>query len=815
MNRGFARYGLSAGLSTILGAAVGALINLATSAWSWSAGIGVVAFVGAWAGLEIWRNARQGVSAVRPVDALGAGARTSSLAPPWGLLPPQVHGRDVLVSRLQAVITVPDGHIHVICGLGGAGKTTVALKVAQARRPEGVRAWWINARDRDSVASDLIDLALQLGAGRQEITQALTGMRSITDLVWQHLEALPERFLLVIDNADDPDVLVPEGGHVEDGNGILRGSTRGVVLVTSRVCNPTTWGGAATLHTLRSLNADEGAQVLLDLAGPHAGGKEAAVDLAARLGGLPLALQTAGRYLASDAARLEGRGTFVGYRRALDVQFAGLLDASTGRNDSRAAITATWELSLDLLARRGFTHARRVMRLVGAFAAAPLPAEAIDWQLAWGASFHSMRGLGFRRYDEAAHSRTLSALSELTLLDLIPAGDAPGTICVSAHPLVVETNALRVRGTRQRKRLWTTAIAMLTRAADSRETDEVDSARWLSLLSPHVVLFLERVHERSNLSTKTIRTLIDAANRTGRALYWSGQYLGSLRLARLAVSASRRHLGEEHPTTLASQHALGSAFLILGRPTDAVRMLSDTLSARQRVLGRDHNDTLRTQHNVAQALASSGRYDEAEQHFQAVLRRRMVLLGPAHRVTVRTRANRAHALADSGRFNQAVEEYLQIQAISAEVLGHDDPETQDVRQGLANTLTRLGRHDEAEPVYRALVDLRKATFGPDHPETLASRQGLGNTLLGQRRYEEAETEFRATAKARERVLGAGHPDTVASRAGLTRVWEEQERERRDGPQTERADLSSPYTDGALSLSLGDMLLRRRQADQAS
>jgi hypothetical protein len=221
--------------------------------------------------------------------------RRSSVAPPWGLLPLWVRGRDDLIEELCELVASPDGRIHVLSGLGGNGKTTVALAVADRAQATG-RVWWISARDRPSLDSGLLDLANALGITSEQLEQARIGIRSLLDLIWEQLNAA-QAWVLVVDNADSPELLATDEGQTRDGNGVARGSTRGLTVVTSRTGSQEVWGSRAVIHIVDPLHIQDGADVLLDLCGESAGSKQDAVALAERLGGLPLALRAAGLYL--------------------------------------------------------------------------------------------------------------------------------------------------------------------------------------------------------------------------------------------------------------------------------------------------------------------------------------------------------------------------------------------------------------------------------------------------------------------------------------------------------------------------------------
>jgi hypothetical protein len=140
------------------------------------------------------------------------------------------------------------------------------------------------------------------------------------------LNARDADWLLVLDNADDPDLLAAGQGRVHERRGWLRAPCEhGAVLVTTRSANA--WGEAALLQ-VGPLSRDDGAAVLRDLA-PDAGPDADA--LADRLGCLPLALRLAGSYLAAVRSfpaipGLAAPTTFGEYHHAWEERFVELRD---------------------------------------------------------------------------------------------------------------------------------------------------------------------------------------------------------------------------------------------------------------------------------------------------------------------------------------------------------------------------------------------------------------------------------------------------------------------------------------------------------
>ena len=223
-----------------------------------------------------------------------------SIAPPVGQrdesLP--LRGREVLLAELA---NLGGPRARVLHGLGGCGKTRLALEAAFQAQQRGTEVWWISAADPGTLVAGMRALGRRLG-----VTDAELQHGDAADLIWQCLASRRKPWLLVIDNADDPQVLAGAGTCVAEGRGWLRpvAGKVGMALVTSRDGSPTSWGSWPGRYRLQMLATDPAAIVLADHSGRHPGlgSEDDARVLAARLGGLPLALKIAGSYLAEAVA---------------------------------------------------------------------------------------------------------------------------------------------------------------------------------------------------------------------------------------------------------------------------------------------------------------------------------------------------------------------------------------------------------------------------------------------------------------------------------------------------------------------------------
>ncbi len=306
-----------------------------------------------------------------PPDRPAVGA---AVAAPLGRLPGKVRGREPLLRNLRSQLR--KGGLVILAGPGGVGKSTVATELvrqarAGAKAEAELQAWWVSGADRSTLSAGLVSVARQLGATEPELRAISEQAPDGPDRLWRRLEQAQQGWLLVIDNADDPDLLaapaVPAAKGekatiptMAEGTGWARAGRQGLVLITSRQRTPARWGAAASVQRMSNLSDHDSAQALLDLAA-GAGDREQAEALGRRLGGLPLALHLAGSYLGSEFAAWP---SFDAYRQALDREPTRALSIGSEGADERATVMRTGELSLDDLARHGVAQARALLRLL-------------------------------------------------------------------------------------------------------------------------------------------------------------------------------------------------------------------------------------------------------------------------------------------------------------------------------------------------------------------------------------------------------------------------------------------------------------------
>ena len=693
---------------------------------------------------------------------------------PLGKLPADVRGRDGLLGELRrAMRPYPwrASRAFVIAGMGGLGKSTVALAATRMAKDRGYRVWWVSAADTASLTGGMLEVLQELGAPESVIAPVREGARTAPKRAWDFLNgehAAGRRWLLVFDGANNPAVLAGVDATTPgDGTGWLRSDPSGMVIVTTRNRDPYAWGTRVTLRELTPLDEEAGAEVLRDLAPeiPDPGGREAR-ELSARLGGLPLALHLAGAYLGSPFARLT---SFAAYREALDsVELpAALADIEGPGTDLLVTVQRTWDLSLDALAAEGRPQARPLLLVLSCLApATPIPA--------WLLQLPPLAGLLARPTGQPPGAQGgrlragLQGLSYTGLIEISGNGGPAGMNAVTVHPVVADANRSRLSAMApaDRTALQGTAVALLEAAAAGLDAASPHDWPAWRLLVPHLNAAIELL--AADLDQPMLARLVQVGAVGTDALLSDGRLAAAEKLAQASVAAAAS-LPRDDPAVMTARGSLARTLVRRGRCSEAETLYRNLLADRIRVQGEDHLETLATRHDLGAAIGLQGRYGEAEHLYRRLLDDDYRLLGPEHRHTLSARHNLARMIGRQGRYKDAADLCQQVLDDQRRLLSDSHPDTLATRHSLARITGMAGRYADAERMYRQVLDQRRQVLGPDHPDTLSTRHRLARMIGLQGRYAEAEEQCREIMADRHRLLGEDHPDDLATRHRLARM----------------------------------------------
>lgn len=223
-----------------------------------------------------------------------------------------------LLTRLPPVLSETHLQVSALCGLGGVGKTQIALEYAYCHIQDYRAVFWIEAETLERIHSSILRIAEVLDLPeRTEMKQ----QRIVTAL--QRWLATHSQWLLIWDGLENLDLLQP----------FLSPLQKGALLITTR-CQAL--GSLARGLPVAPMLLEEGILFVLrrarvleaTITGEHLeafarympASYAAARGLVIMMGGLPLALDQAGAYIEETGSGLAG------YLRRYEQQRSQLLD---------------------------------------------------------------------------------------------------------------------------------------------------------------------------------------------------------------------------------------------------------------------------------------------------------------------------------------------------------------------------------------------------------------------------------------------------------------------------------------------------------
>jgi hypothetical protein len=290
---------------------------------------------------EAWANVVAGIRrAIEDLSLLPESAARKALPPIWNIPYPRnpfFLGRDKLLERLHTQLqsgetTALSQSPQAISGLGGIGKTQLAVEYAYRYAHEYQAILWARAETREELIASYSALATLLKLPERMASDQDKMLVAVKEWLQTH-----EKWLLILDNADTLNLLPP----------FLPTNPGGHILLTTRAF---AMQRLATRLEVETLAEDQGALLLLRRAGllaSHGTLEQASEDerrqalsLTNELGGLPLALDQAGAYLEATSMSLDD------YQRSYQLHRRTLLqDHRSLVTDHPESVATTWSLA--------------------------------------------------------------------------------------------------------------------------------------------------------------------------------------------------------------------------------------------------------------------------------------------------------------------------------------------------------------------------------------------------------------------------------------------------------------------------------------
>ena len=235
--------------------------------------------------------------------------------------------------QLQRGQSVAIGQVQAISGLGGIGKTQISIEYAYRHRQEYQAVLWVRADTLETLNSSYSELARLLNLREKDAREQEVVVQAVKTWLGTHRD-----WLLILDNLDEPLVLFPsdEKGQPRAISPFLPAAPGGHILLTTRSDDLSSLSltlGLTRPLRITTFTPEQGAQLLLARAERQEQttpqDQQLATQIANELGGLALAIDQAGAYLAATGASLAS------YLQLFQQRRADLLQAEAQRPLSR------------------------------------------------------------------------------------------------------------------------------------------------------------------------------------------------------------------------------------------------------------------------------------------------------------------------------------------------------------------------------------------------------------------------------------------------------------------------------------------------
>jgi tetratricopeptide (TPR) repeat protein len=634
---------------------------------------------------------------------------------------PHFTGREQILQQVENTLNAGQTTVvtQTIAGLGGVGKTQLALAYSYAHLADYDLIYWLSADSEPGLGEDMLTLARRLKLVPANVTDQQAAVQTL--LHW--LGQTTQRWLLVYDNADQIEPAQLARYLPRTGNGH--------VLITSR--NPN-YGGLGKVLELGLFSLDEAVGFLFRRRGaaidPHPSpppgrGRELApspfegegwgegenelldglerkskawqegADLAEALGRLPLALEHAAAYVASKGS------SYARYHQLFTTRHNELWQRAERPERYHATITTTWELAFDEIKKT--PGALELLNLCCFLDPEGIPLDLIRQIAALPVETLHATSLRAAVVDELALDDALGALRRYSLVQ-----KAEGALTL--HRLVQAV--ARMQMGQELAQEWAAAAIELvaTVLPDWHHLHAWDAG---PQMLPHMIA-------AANLAAAAgleIERLGFLDNWTGFYLRFRGEYRTAKPYYERALAIREKTLGPDHPDTAISLNNLGGLLQDMGDLAAARPYLERALDITEKALGPDHPDTVRSLNNLGGLLKTMGDLAAARPYYERAL------------------------------------------AITEKALSPDHPTTASSLNNLGSLLYASRKSAEAVPYFERAYQIRLAALGDAHPDTAQSIWWLGVIAESAGKIEEARTAYTQAHAIFERALGPNHPRT--------------------------------------------------------
>ncbi|KAG5655125.1 hypothetical protein KAF25_001898, partial [Fusarium avenaceum] len=663
---------------------------------------------------------------------------------------PDFTGRTAIVNKLkQKLFDTNKCRKVALVGLGGMGKTQIALHLAYSATAlqHGWSVFWLPAFSMAGFEQECAKLIKGIGIQYAEGEDA--------KVVFQrHFNSgRIGKWLLVIDNADDLDILKPSDDTAKGIFEFLPNHVDGRILFTTRFMRVAVAAAKNEVMKLSEMDFEEASELLQasfikddEFWTEDMRHETTVVKLLKTLTYLPLAITQATAYMNTNQTSIKDYLKLFEHtdgKNVMELLEHGQ-DNETYYDRSQSAVATTWVVSFNRIRSSDPTAATLLSFMSTieprAIPRSLLPIPETEQQLE--KAIGTLLGYGFltRRGQEAIYDmHRLVHLAALRWNEESQHAQDVQQLALAHVAKVFPNNKWEDREVYQQylphaQRLLDYTDGVENEAAWMLKEDDLErsgSQRWLS----HTYIMNGQIQEAiglleeiaSSIQGKTAednRERLISQHQLGVAYLENGQSKEAIELLRYVVARRKETLPQDHPNQLGSQHELAMAYLDNGQVNKAIGILEYVVARKKETLPENHPEQLVSQHGLGRAYLSNGQSKEAIELLEFVVARKKETLPEDHPGQLTSLHNLAYAYLHNGQSKEAIELLEFVVTREKETLPEDHPGQLTSLHNLAHAYLDNGQINKGIELLEFVVLRSKETLPSGHPNLLASEEML-------------------------------------------------------------------------------------------
>ncbi|EFQ25647.1 phosphorylase superfamily protein [Colletotrichum graminicola M1.001] len=643
-------------------------------------------------------------------------------------------------SELKRMLFDESNPTVALVGLGGMGKTQIALDIAywvKENKPE-YSVFWVPAVTLASFEQAYADIAKELD---NSLTEEDNDDMKLS--VKQFLSSKRAGYwFLIVDNADDSEILHGSSDDDDGLNSYLPQSENGTTLFTTRLRDLAMSVADDAVVDLDAMNRDDAMKLLERSLHQQRQGllqdSDSTLKLLDFLTHLPLAITQAAAYLnrnrhVSLARYLQLlQGTEQTRMSTLSREF----DDRTRYPKSRNAIATTWLVSFDQI-KQTDSYATELLFFISLIEPKSIPRSIL--------------------YCSGSEDDMEYAIGTLCSYAFLVAQEDAETF--DMHSLVHLAARFWAKQQSVEEQITRAAVKHLCEIFPPHHFS--NRTVWRHYM-PHA-LKLWRTTTQINESEAQAGLYL----KVGQCLLRDARVNEAVKLLEHVVEI-RATLDEWHPDRLEAQHHLAKAYRYDGQFNKAIKLLEHVVELRATLEEWDP-DRLSSQHQLATAYHNDGKIKKAIKLLEHVMEIRSTL-----EEWDQDRLSSQHQLAliyrDDGQIKKAIKMLEHVTEVEATTLDEGHPDRLASQHELALTYHSVGRVQEAIKLLEHVVEVRETVLNKEHLNRLASQQVLAVAYRSDGCVQEAIKLLEHVVEVNATTLNEEHPRQLSAQYELALAY---------------------------------------------